>query len=183
MSRAFVSESDSDNDPGLPALKSPLPPGARNYMTAWGAAKLREEIDRVTLTERSEAAAAVAQARGSGGEGSRSDLKTAQYDMAMVERELEYLGELMRTSEVVESTRGPAERVAFGATVRVYDKMDQNEQIYQIVGVYESDPENGLISWVSPIARALKGKVVGETVAIALPGGERILKILSIVQQ
>ena len=183
MSRAFVSESDSVDDPGLPVLKSPLPPGARNYMTAGGVRKLREEIDRVTRTERQEAAAAVAQARGSGNEADRSELITAQHDMAIVECRLKYLAELMRTSEVVRPTKGPAERVAFGATVRAYDKMDQSEQIYQIVGVYESDPERGSISWISPIATALKGKVVGETVAIALPGGERILKILSIVQE
>ena len=152
-------------------------------MTDWGVKSLQDEIDQLTRVDRARAAAAVAQARGSGNEASRSDLKTAQYDMAMLDRKLEYLGELMRTSEVVRPTRGPAERVAFGATVRVYDKMDQNEQSYQVVGVYESDPEKGLISWVSPIAAALKGKVIGETVAIALPGGERILKILSIVQK
>ena len=149
-------------------------------MTHWGVKALQNEIDQLAQVDRSSVAAAVAEARGSGSEANQSDLKAAQYDLAMLDRRLTYLGELMRTSEVVRPTKGLAERVAFGATVLVYDKMDQNEESYQIVGVYESDPQDGLISWISPIATALKGKGVGETVSIALPGGERILKILSI---
>jgi transcription elongation factor GreB len=180
MSRAFVSESDWSEEPDLPALKSPLPAGARNYMTARGLDKLKADIEQLASTDRPRLATAVLNARGSGDESGTALLKAAQHDLAVLDRRLEYLGELMRTAEVVHPPRGVADRVTFGATVRVYDKMERTEESYRIVGVYESDPEQGVVSWISPIATALKGKAIGEIVEIVLPDGIRLLKIVGI---
>ena len=149
-------------------------------MTDWGAEKLQTQIDELTLVERPRIAAEVAAARGSGNEADRSALRNAQHELAQCDRELEYLGELMRTAEIVPARSGVADRVAFGTTVKVRDRYLQREETYQIVGVYESQPDQGLISWISPIAKALKGKGVGETVEIALPDGVRLLKIVTV---
>jgi transcription elongation factor GreB len=179
MSRAFVSESDTDNEHELPPLTSPLPPGARNYMTPAGAAKLRAEVDELREGKHSELAAIVARMRAPGANVNASELKTAQHDLAIVDRQLKYLEELMGTAEVVSRQSGPADKVAFGMTV---DVIAGEEVSYTIVGIYESDPDNGFISWISPIARAIMGKRIGDEVEIVLPAVTRKMKIVSIRQ-
>ena len=69
--------------------------------------------------------------------------------------------------------------VHFGATVTVCDP-DGNEKVYKIVGVDESDPSSGKVSFISPVARALMAAEVGDVVPLQLPGGETELEILSI---
>jgi transcription elongation factor GreB len=182
MSRAFVSESDASDEPDLPPLKIPLPPGARNYMTPPGAEKLGKEISELRKNDRSELSARVSGLIAAGAQISLTELRTAQQDLAALDRQLNYLEELMRTAEVVTRPPGPAEKVMFGMTVSVRAVSDREKTNYTIVGIYESNPEEGLISWVSPIAKALKGKRVGDAVEIILPTSRRELEVLSIRQ-
>ena len=70
----------------------------------------------------------------------------------------------------------------FGMTVSVQVVSTDEATEYTIVGVYESNPEEGLISWVSPIAKSLIGKSVGDVVEIDLPSKKRRLKVVSIRQ-
>jgi transcription elongation GreA/GreB family factor len=81
--------------------------------------------------------------------------------------------------EVVAPAGHPADRVRFGATVSVR-KSPGGEQTLRIVGVDEAEPGSGDVSWISPIARALNGARVGETVACELPAGPIRLKVLAI---
>jgi len=182
MSRAFVSESDTADEPDLPPLKIPLPPGARNYMTPAGTEKLRNEITELRKKERTKAAARVSKLMSDGSKASTSDLKTAQKDLAVVDRQLNYLEELLGTAEVITRPPGPAERAAFGMTVTVREDSAKETTEYTIVGIYESNPEEGAISWVSPIAKALIGTRVGDNVEIDLPAAKRKLDVLSIRQ-
>lgn len=180
MSRAFVTD-DKDNEPDLPPLRSPLPPGARNYMTPEGALRLQEEIERLTLRERPKLAATIAHAGSGGSDASSAELSDAQHEMKLLDRRIEYLSELKRTAEVVRHTAGPAERVAFGAAVTVRDETGRTTEKYTIVGVYESEPEAGMVSWISPVAKALMGKRPGDTVTLTLPAGDRTLRVESVV--
>lgn len=182
MSRAFVSESAADNEPDLPPLKIPLPPGARNYMTPAGVERLRAEIADLRQNERSKLAERVSVLIAAGSKASLNDLRTAQQDLAALDRQLNYLQELLGTAEVITRPAGPADRTAFGMTVQV--RADGVEEIteYTIVGIYESNPEEGLISWVSPIAKALIGKRVGDLVEIVLPTAKRKLEVMAIRQ-
>jgi transcription elongation GreA/GreB family factor len=149
-------------------------------MTSPGLERLQAEIDHINGRQRPPLAEAVARLQAPGTDASSTDLKTARHNLAAVDRRLEYLNELRRSAEVVHPGRGPADRVSFASTVRVRDKMSGDESRYTIVGVYEADPSMGWISWISPIAKALKGKSAGDTVLVALPGDEKVLKILEI---
>jgi len=71
-------------------------------------------------------------------------------------------------------------RVVFGATVHLEDQDDGSEVVFQIVGEPEADVRLGLISITSPIARALVGKVEGDVVDVAVPGGTRALEIVAV---
>ena len=182
MSRAFVSESDTNDEPDLPPLKIPLPPGARNYMTPSGAEKLSNEIAVLRRKDRAKLSARVTALMSSGANGRSNELRTAQQDLAVLDRQLRYLEDLIRTAEVVTRPPGPAERVAFGMTVSVRADFAEETTNYTIVGIYESNPEEGSISWVSPIAKALIGKEVGDIVEINLPTAIRRLEVVSIRQ-
>ena len=182
MSRAFVSESDANDEPDLPPLKIPLPPGARNYMTPAGAEKLQNEIADLRKGDFSKLTARVTELISSGATAGSNELRTAKQDMAVLVRQLSYLEELMRTAEVIARPPGPAERAAFGMTVGVRADSASETTDYTIVGIYESNPEEGSISWVSPIARALIGKRVGDIVEIDLPATKHTLEIVSIRQ-
>lgn len=183
MSRAFVSESDADYEPDLPSLKIPLPPGARNYMTPAGVERLRAEIAKLQQKNRSKLSERVSTLISSGSKANLNDLRTAQQDLAALDRHLNYLQELLGTAEVITRDVGPAERAVFGMTVHV--RADGADEIteYTIVGIYESNPEEGAISWVSPIAKALIGKRVGDLVEIDLPTAKRKLEVVAIFQK
>jgi transcription elongation factor GreB len=154
VSRAFVDESASESrEDGAPELKIPLPAGAKNYVTPQGAQRLRAELAELS---------AVPQPR-----------------LREVERRMEYLSRMAALMEVVTPGEQPPERVVFGAAVTVREE-GKGERTWRIVGVEESDPARGWVSWVSPLARAMMGKKPGDTVTVALPAGESRLTILSI---
>jgi transcription elongation factor GreB len=154
VSRAFVDESASESsEENAPALKIPLPPGAKNYMTPQGAQRMRAELEEL--------------------------LAAAQPRLREVDRRIEYLSRMAALMEIVAPGAQPPDRVVFGATVTVKEK-GRGERTYRIVGVDESDPSRGLVSWVSPIARALIGRKPGDTTKVALPAGETTLTVVSI---
>jgi len=154
MSRAFVDESASESrENPSPELRVPLPPGAKNYVTPAGATKLRAELDQL--------------------------LALAQPRLPEVERRIEYLSRMRAIMEVVAPPGPVVPRVVFGTLVMVREAGGA-ERSYRIVGVDESDPGRGALSWISPVARALTGKRPGEQVRISLPAGEQMLTVLSI---
>ncbi|HET6450830.1 MAG TPA: GreA/GreB family elongation factor [Spirochaetia bacterium] len=153
MSRAFVDESASESrEEDAPELRIPLPPGAKNYVTAEGAARTRRELETL--------------------------LASPQPRLREVERRIQYLSRMLAIMEVVPRGATPPSRVAFGTTVTV-EEQGSGTRIYRIVGVDESDPSRGMLSWISPIARALTGKGPGSSVVVSLPTGELRLTVLS----
>ena len=96
-----------------------------------------------------------------------------------MDRRIEYLGRMASLAEVVDPAGQEGDRVVFGSTVRVREE-GGIEASYRIVGVDESEPERGLLSWASPVARALMGKERGVTALLRLPGGDKSLEILEI---
>jgi transcription elongation factor GreB len=172
MSRAFVDEdSGSDEADDLADIPLPLPPGSKNYMTSEGAARLSSELRELAERELPRARAALASASG-------DDPASAIRAVSEIERRLTYLRRMEALLEVVQEP-ADADRVVFGLSVRVADA-DGSESTYRIVGVDESDPGRGLLSWASPIARALIGKRVGDAALASLPGGERRMRVLDI---
>lgn len=167
MSKAFVRESDGPELPERPPPVSPLPPGARNYLTPDGARRLRDELARLADIERPPLAAAPA---------ADTDAKTR---LQAVDQRLRYLQDSLRTAEIVPPPEGVSETVRFGATVTVREAGGA-ETRYRIVGVDETDLDRNWVSWLSPIARALLQTRVGQRVALKAPRGQRELEIVAI---
>lgn len=166
MSRAFVRETDFDQLPELPPLASPLPPGARNFLTARGAEKLRAELARKRDDERPRLASAPA------------DDIDAKRELQALDQRIRYLQESLRTAEIPPRPEPPHEVVRFGATVTVREK--NREERYRIVGVDETDLDNNRVSYLSPIARALLNAKLGQRVQFKAPRGIRELEIAAI---
>jgi transcription elongation factor GreB len=169
MSKAFTRDENEGPDlADLPQLVSALPPGTTNYLTARGAERLRSDLARMVEEERPRLL-----------EQSRND-EDAKRRLLALDQRIFHLEQSLATAHVVEATPGPAARVTFGATVTVRDKLGATMK-YRIVGVDETDPENGCISWLSPLARALIGKSAGTV--IPSPGADNELEVVEIAYE
>lgn len=165
MSRAFVRESDFPQLPDLPPQVSPLPPGAKNYLTGGGAQKLRDELTRLLDTQRPRLATAPLEDT------------DAKRELQVLDQRIRYLQESLRTAEIVPP--GAGDVVHFGATVTVRET-NGTETRYRIVGVDETDLERNWVSWLSPIARSLMNAKLGERVMFKAPRGAKELEIVGI---
>jgi len=164
MSKAFTKESDEGPGNEVHAEpKDPLPAGVKNYVTPEGGAALREELLRLEGEPRQKAGAD----------------KAAKKRLEALERRAQFLRERVANMTVVDPGSQDKDSVHFGATVTVADE-EGNEKSYRIVGVDESDPAKGKISWISPIAKALISARVGDVVTLELPDGNAELEILQI---
>jgi transcription elongation factor GreB len=180
MSRAFVSESDSDfQDEDVPAIKIPLPRGAKNYMTPEGAGKLKSELDHLVHTERPKLIALLSRQVTGNDSTDRQTVDLSRRRLRQVERRIEYLSVMVGRLEVVDTADQNQEQVHFGAAVTVVDE-NGITTAYRIVGVDESEPESGWISWISPLARALIGARTGDVVTVTLPEQTVKLKIAKV---
>ena len=169
MARAFTRESDNESlDEIVVEPKEVLPPGVKNYITPEGATRLRTDL-RNLVDERPRLREAI------GEEPEPADKKR----LRELDRKIRYLDERVSELEIVEPPDKIPDRVVFGARVTVADE-DGNEKSYRISGVDETDPDNGMISWISPIARALTSREVGDEVQLDLPRGRVVLEILKI---
>lgn len=165
MSRAFVRESDVPQLPELPPLASPLPPGAKNYLTPAGARRLREELTRLMEVDRPRLASAP------------TDDTDAKRELQILDQRIRYVQESLRTAEIVKNPPGPSDVVRFGTTVTVREAGGA-ETVYRIGGVDETDLDRNHVSWLSPLARALMNAKLGDRIAFKAPRGVRQLEIV-----
>lgn len=167
MSRAFVRESDFPQLPELPPQVSPLPPGAKNYLTAGGAQRLQDELTRLREKERPRLASAP------------PDDIDAKRELQVLDQRIRYLQESLRTADIAPATEGPADSVRFGTTVSVREN-NGGATSYRIVGVDETDLDRNWVSWLSPIARALMNARVGDRIQFKAPRGTKELEVARI---
>ncbi len=166
MSKAFTRESDDLPETPLVARPpTPLPPGAKNYLTPGGAQRMREELERLSLVERPKA-----------------DPGKTSLNVQVLEQRLRQLEQNLQSAEIVEPPAAPWDQVRFGATVTVRDRAGHESQ-YRIVGIDETDIDRGWVSWLSPIARALLKAKLGERVRFRFPAGEEELEIAGITYE
>lgn len=165
MSKAFTREDDLPDLTVTRPLPSPLPPGAKNYLTPDGARRLRAELDNLVAVERPKIAA-------SGADRARGKLQA-------LDQRIQYLDQSLQAAVIVNPPVGPEDRIRFGATVTVRERSGE-ESRYRIVGVDETDVDRGWVSWLSPTAKALLNARLGERVRVRLPGGEKELEITGI---
>ncbi len=183
MNKAFVKETDhEDEEDDLPGQPS-LPAGTKNYMTPAGHRALREEFERLVKVERPHLVQVVAWAASNGDRSENGDYIYGKKKLREMDRRIRYLQKRLDNAEVVDpALQTNLEQVFFGATVTVgyLDADEATPVTYQIVGVDEADPANGKISWISPLARALMKAREGDVVKFQSPMGLREIEIFEI---
>ena len=177
MSKAFVKESDSDDEPEQEVAPA-LPPSGKNYITPAGYARLEAELRRLVEIERPEVVKTVAWAASLGDRSENADYIYGKRRLREIDRRVRFLIKRLESAEVVHSSGRDTDQVFFGATVRVKGRDDVKE--LTIVGVDEVDPAHGRVSWVSPIAKALIKAREGDVVTLRSPAGEEQLEILEV---
>ncbi len=180
MNKAFVKESDHDDDDDLPDA-APLPAGTRNYITPIGYAALRAELATLMLEERPAMVKIVSWAASNGDRSENGDYLYGKKRLREIDRRMRFLTKRLEIAEVVDpSTQPNQDQIFFGATV-IYADPEGAEHTVTIVGVDEAEPLNGKISWISPVARALIKFREGDTVTLRTPSGVHDLDIIQII--
>ena len=150
-----------------------------NYITPTGLEKLRLEYTELLHRERPKVVETVAWAASNGDRSENADYQYGKKRLREIDRRLHFLQKRMEASEVIDPIKMESERIVFGATVTIEDE-NGNHKSYQIVGEDEFNIAQNKISWKSPVAKALLGKVVGDEVKIIKPKGEDIVTITQI---
>lgn len=179
MNKAFVKESDQDEDDEIPQAQA-LPPGTRNYITPAGYARLRDELTHLMNVERPSVVQVVSWAASNGDRSENGDYLYGKKRLREIDRRMRFLTRRLDIAEIVDPATQPnRDQVFFGATVVYMDKAGQEHDV-TIVGVDEAEPLAGKISWISPVARALIKAREGDTVTLRTPGGIEALEILEV---
>ncbi|HUZ62629.1 MAG TPA: transcription elongation factor GreA [Acetobacteraceae bacterium] len=149
-------------------------------MTAPGLQRLEDELRKLKSTERPAIIRAIAEARAHGDLSENAEYHAARERQSFIEGRIAELEEITGAAEVIDPASLTGDHVKFGAHVRLVDEETEKEAAYQIVGVHEADIKLGLLSISSPLAKALIGKKVGETISVPAPGGDRSYEILDL---
>jgi len=149
----------------------------RTPMTRPGFLKLQQELEQLKREERPRIIKAIAEARAHGDLSENAEYHAAKERQGFIEARLRELEAKVGQAEVIDPPRD-GDRITFGSTVLLQGS-DGKQVRYQIVGSDEADPTTGRISILSPIARTLIGKEVGDEVKVQAPGGARELEIVA----
>ncbi len=149
-------------------------------MTEAGYNRLQEELKHLKAVERPAVIKAIAEAREHGDLSENAEYAAARERQSFIEGRVAELEDKISRAEVIDPARLSGSTVKFGATVTLADEDTDEEITYQIVGQDESDIKNGLLSIQAPLARALIGKSVGDSVEVSTPGGSKLYEIVTV---
>ncbi|MDE0743182.1 MAG: transcription elongation factor GreA [Woeseiaceae bacterium] len=150
-------------------------------MTVHGAQLLRDELKTLKSVERPSVITAISEARAHGDLKENAEYHAAKEQQGFIEGRIKEIeGKLANAQEVDITAINAQGKVVFGSTVAVIDLQNDQEITYRIVGEDESDIKLGMISYTSPIARALIGKSEGDEIIFQAPGGEKEYEILQV---
>lgn len=149
-------------------------------MTGAGFEKLKEELRWRQQEERPRIIEAIAEARSHGDLSENAEYHAAKEAQSINEGRVTELEDYIARADVIDVSKLNGKSIKFGATVVLADEDTEEEKSYQIVGDQEADVKSGRISISSPIARALIGKEVGDSVEVNAPGGARCYEILKV---
>lgn len=179
MSKAFTKEPETDSDEEQEPAPQ-LPAGLKNYITPGGFQRLKDEFDLLWKTERPELVKTITWAASNGDRSENGDYIYGKKRLREIDRRIRFLSKRLDNAEVVDpALREECDQAFFGATVTVSNQQGV-EHTYSIVGVDEADAGRGLISWVSPLARALLKAREGDSVTLQTPGGLEELDVLEV---
>ncbi|MDR3515903.1 MAG: transcription elongation factor GreA [Azospirillaceae bacterium] len=149
-------------------------------MTMAGFNRLQDELKQLKTIERPAVIKAIAEAREHGDLSENAEYHAARERQSFIEGRLMELEDKISRAEVIDVSRLSGDAVKFGATITVADEDTDEENTYQIVGQDEGDIKRGLLSITSPLARAVIGKRVGDTVEVTTPGGSKSYEIVEV---
>jgi transcription elongation factor GreB len=187
MSKAFTKE-DTETDDDLPDTDDDLPDeepialpaGAKNYITPAGFRRMQEERKHLQTSERPRIVDIVSWAAGNGDRSENGDYIYGKQRLREIDRRLRFLTKRLESAEIVDPARqAHLNRIFFGATV-TYANAAGDERTITIVGVDEVDADNGKVSWISPIARALLKAQEGDVVELRTPHGPEPIEVVEI---
>lgn len=147
-------------------------------MTIRGKQLLETELKKLLLEERPSVIRAIEEARAQGDISENAEYEAAKDRQALIEGRIADIQGKLAGAEVINPSDIKSDRIVFGAHVTVVDLESDDESTYQIVGVDEADVKQGMISVLSPLARALIGKKTGDTVMVQSPKGDKEYEIL-----
>ncbi|MDO8607832.1 MAG: transcription elongation factor GreB [Phaeospirillum sp.] len=166
-------EDDDDEPQGLPT-------GAKNYIRPQGFQAMRDELNQLLRTERPRVVEVVSWAAGNGDRSENGDYLYGKKRLREIDRRIRFLNKRLESAHVVDpSQQKNRDQVFFGATVTYANPRDEEITI-TIVGIDEADLERGLISWISPIARALLKASEGDSVPVRTPTGIEMIEVIAI---
>ncbi len=150
-------------------------------MTQSGHDRLEAELKNLKSVERPAVIEAIAEARAHGDLKENAEYHAARERQSFIEGRILELDAALSMAQIIDvAALVGSKTVKFGAIVRIVDEKTDEEKTLQIVGSYESDADGGKISLTAPIARALIGKVEGDSVTVTTPKGQVSYEILSV---
>lgn len=179
MNKAFTKETDNDDD-DEPEKPDTVSPNTKNYVTPAGYAALQNELRELLSVERPKIVETVRWAAGNGDRSENGDYIYGKRRLREIDRRVRYLTKRIDNAEIVDPhLQKNLTQIFFGATV-TYQLTNKSKVTVKIVGVDEADIEQGKISWISPVAKALIKAQVGDRVKLRTPSGEQLVEILTI---
>ena len=149
-------------------------------ITKQGLTQLEDELRQLKSVARPEVIRAIAEAREHGDLSENAEYHAARERQSFIEGRLAVLEDGISRSEVIDVSGLSGDTVKFGATVSLIDEDTDEKLTFQLVGELEADVKDGRMAINAPLARALIGKMVGESVEVIAPNGEKIYEILKI---
>lgn len=164
MSRGFVKEDDQEEVP-LVAPRADLPAGTENFVTQNGLDNLLKERENLLNDQEN-----------------LDSSQEKEYRIAFnhLNAKLQLLNERISSAKIIDSHKLPQNEIHFGATVTFKNTENKTQQTFQIVGVDEANISKGKIAFITPLAKALMHKKVGETAILDLGSRKSIFEILDI---
>ena len=153
----------------------------KNYITPQGFAALQAEFHALYKIERPEVVRTVSWAASNGDRSENGDYIYGKRRLRQIDSRCRHLMRRMDLAEIVDaSLQQHLEKVFFGAWVTLFNLADESQTTYRIVGKDELDPNQGWISWVSPLAKAMLGKGLGDAIKVTTPKGEEVFEVVDI---
>ena len=150
-------------------------------MTIRGVTLLQEELKKLKSKDRPDVIAAISEARAHGDLKENAEYHAAKEQQGFIEGRIKEIeSKLSNVQEIDVTIINAGGKVVFGSTVTLIDLQNNDEITYKIVGEDEADIKSNLISYSSPIARAIIGKFEGDDVVFQAPGGEREYEVVSV---
>ena len=177
MSKAFTKENDSEDDE--PELSPKLPVEVKNYITPLGLARLKTELHELLSKTRPDLVQVVSWAAGNGDRSENGDYLYGKKRLREIDRRIRFLTQRLEIAEVIDPVTVKSKQIQFGASITYLNEEGQTKKI-SIVGIDESNPAQGKISWISPLAKSLLNHLANDVVSFKSPKGEEELEIVSV---